>query len=72
MVDRYGEKNSNTALRKLADGKYQIVGGWTNFVVSTTLGAKGLTDEQKQDLLFNVFGLTEDQVNSAINSDGYR
>lgn len=53
-------------------GNYQRADVDADFIISRVLGADDLNSEQKESLLFDVFKITEDELNTALKDRHYR
>jgi hypothetical protein len=70
IAEKYGDKY--TALVPNGDGTYERGDADADYIILRVLGDDKLTQEQKEYLLYDRFGITEDQVNTAYRDPHYK
>lgn len=70
ISSRYGDNAK--ALKEVNKGQYQRADADADYIIIKVFGSDELTQEQKEYLLYDKFGITEDQVNAAIKDPHYR
>lgn len=62
----YGE--NAIALEPTYDGKYTVGNVHKNYIIAEIANATELTDDEKNHLLYDLYGITEDDVYEFMNS----
>lgn len=70
ISEKYGSKF--TAVIPTSNGKYQRGDADVDYIVTKIFGSDNLTQEQKEYLLYDKFGITEDQVKAVLNDKHYK
>lgn len=70
IAEKYGD--TYTALVPNGDGTYERGDADADYIILRVLGDDKLTQEQKEYLLYDRFGITEDQVNTAYRDSHYK
>ncbi len=69
ISDKYG--NSYKAV-EVVGGEYKVSPQCVDFVIIRVYGDKTLTDQQRESLLYDKFGITEEQVEAVLRDPHYR
>lgn len=70
ISDKYGEKYK--ALKETGKNQYERADADADYIIIRVFGSNDLTQEQKEYLLYDKFGITLDQVNAAMKDLHYR
>lgn len=75
VAEKYGNKEDGEpfkALTKTGKNAYNRADADADYIIISVMGSDDLTQEQKEYLLYNKFGITEDQVNAAMKDPHYK
>ena len=70
ISEKYGSKF--TAVVPTSNGNYKRGDADVDYIVQKVFGSDTLTQEQKEYLLYDKFGITEDEVKAVLNDKHYR
>ena len=70
ISEKYGSKF--TAVVPTSNGNYKRGDADADYIILKVFGSDSLTQEQKEYLLYDKFGITENEVNAALNDKHYR
>ena len=63
---------NKTALTQTGKNEYKRADADADYIIIKVFSSNDLTQEQKEYLLYDKFGITEDQVNAALKDAHYR
>ena len=70
ISEKYGSKF--TAVVPTSNGNYKRGDADADYIILKVFGSDSLTQEQKEYLLYDKFGITENEVNATLNDKHYR